>query len=558
MNRSLSLCALVLMCATGLLVASISLIATPGTLAATTLTSGEPAVALATHKEHVPYCSRQPFRCVDSQYDKDAYGNYVGHDEPSLLFYSDVPGSGNSNSYQLTLPTDPPTLPKEDGTGGTFSFELHPAFWFGMAMCDSQSDPEYSHVCTPNTDDNIFNSFDPTSAHWIGHHPGVAFMEMQFYPPGWVPWPPGVSCDTTKWCAALNIDSYEQNEATLAYNNDACREVVGDEPVNFAFITKNGLSQAPANAVSFETNPAVSTPDLSKDLLMNSGDKLRVDMHDTPDGFTVIIHDVTSGGDGSMTASIANGFGQIKFQPNGNGCTVLPYAFHPMYSTSSPQTRVTWAAHSYNVAFSDEIGHFELCKKVDQPGGNCTGGGDRDNDDGYCFDKSWSLLIKVGGCLGADSDWDGPSYQLDWPGILPNHNRDMLVHPTSMTFPSPTFTSTDGPANYSRVAFETDLPPLERAFHSNNCNRSTGKWCTNPPPGAQFYPIYSTNTANAQCVWQLGGTHIPGTNNTFGGNSTAEYGSIIALTYQNRMSSERAFEDYRQILKNNPCPTNLP
>jgi hypothetical protein len=33
-------------------------------------------------------------------------------------------------------------------------------------------------------------------------------MEMQFYPPGWVAWPPGVSCDPTYWCAALNIDSY--------------------------------------------------------------------------------------------------------------------------------------------------------------------------------------------------------------------------------------------------------------------------------------------------------------------------------------------------------------
>jgi hypothetical protein len=32
-----------------------------------------------------------------------------------------------------------------------------------------------------------------------------------------------------------------------------------------------------------------------------------------------------------------------------------------MYSTSSEQTRVIWAAHTYNTSFTDEIGHFENC-----------------------------------------------------------------------------------------------------------------------------------------------------------------------------------------------------
>src|SRR5437870_2942753 len=75
-------------------------------------------------------------------YDSIGYeGRYTGHDEPSLLFYSNVPGSGNTMVYLLQLPKDPPRLPKQDGTGGTFNFQLHPAFWFGMAMCDDQSAP---------------------------------------------------------------------------------------------------------------------------------------------------------------------------------------------------------------------------------------------------------------------------------------------------------------------------------------------------------------------------------------------------------------------------------
>ena len=116
------------------------------------------------------------------------WGAYTGHDEPSLLFYSTARGSGNRNIYRLRLPKDQPTLPKQDGTGGTFNFQLHPAFWFGMAMCDDQSAPNpggslvgANIPCTPDSDRNIFDGSDPTKTDYIGRHPGTAFMEMQFY-----------------------------------------------------------------------------------------------------------------------------------------------------------------------------------------------------------------------------------------------------------------------------------------------------------------------------------------------------------------------------------------
>ena len=47
---------------------------------------------------------------------------YVGHDEPSLLFYSNVPGSGNRMRYTVTLPKDPPADP---ATGRSYYFELN-------------------------------------------------------------------------------------------------------------------------------------------------------------------------------------------------------------------------------------------------------------------------------------------------------------------------------------------------------------------------------------------------------------------------------------------------
>src|SRR5271167_3907135 len=55
-------------------------------------------------------------------------GRYSGHDEPALIFYSNTPGAGDSGVFIITLPKDPPKVPTQDGTGGTFNFQLHPAF----------------------------------------------------------------------------------------------------------------------------------------------------------------------------------------------------------------------------------------------------------------------------------------------------------------------------------------------------------------------------------------------------------------------------------------------
>jgi hypothetical protein len=149
--------------------------------------AGLPAFGVRTAYASVrPLCDEDSPLCTELAASLNYEGKYIGHDEPSLVFYSDVPGSGNSNVYVLTLPKDPPVLPKQDGTGGTFNFQLHPAFWFGMAMCDTQSAPNPGQSCTPDSDANIFDGPDPTKPDYIGKHPGTAFMEMQFYPPGWV------------------------------------------------------------------------------------------------------------------------------------------------------------------------------------------------------------------------------------------------------------------------------------------------------------------------------------------------------------------------------------
>jgi hypothetical protein len=247
-----------------------------------------------------------------------------------------------------------------------------------------------------------------------------------------------------------------------------------------------------------------------------------------------------------------------------------------MYSTSSPSTRVLWAAHSYNVAFSDEIGHFEDCTKIDSSF-NCKPGprdkepkGPNPGDNRACFPApvvgptGTTLEPSLIGCLVSDNDFDGIPYTTGaWPG---NPGAVAGNVPTPVTFSSPLF-SVQGQdtfsTNYQQVAFEADLPRIEGADFSNNnhCQRhvsnpadpSPGSGCVNPPNGASFYPIYTTTTdSNAACIWREGGNF--GTTQ-FGGNSAAEYGGLLLSNYPAAgLKITQRFNNFRNVLDNNPCP----
>ena len=49
-------------------------------------------------------CSEAWSLCAEPESSIGYDGAYTGHDEPSLLFYSNRAGAGNSNLYQFTLP----------------------------------------------------------------------------------------------------------------------------------------------------------------------------------------------------------------------------------------------------------------------------------------------------------------------------------------------------------------------------------------------------------------------------------------------------------------------
>ena len=484
-----------------------------------------------------PLCQSNKSTCVDAA--ANIGGKYVGHDEPSVLFKSGRPGSGNDMTYTITLPKDPKTQPNASGAGGaTWNFQLRPTFWFGLTLCDTESAPEFTKTCTPDSDRNNLVGSNPNAPDYIGKHPGNAFMELQFYGPGYVPQFEGFGCTATQYCAAMTIDSLGLNQNTGIANTNACNNFIlgGEEPINWAYITRNGVSQAPANPLftGTFTNPNFSAvnPDVNKDLLMNPGDRIRFRMHDTPAGFRVDMTDLSTGKHGSMTASTANGFAHVLYTPNSTTCQAAPYAFHPEYSTANPRGN-TWSAHTYNVAMSDEIGHFENCLAIDA-NGNCTSPGAQDPsldaDDTGCVPGTDSTVVKINGCFSSDGDYDGQSYRNDWPGTNRNPFLDRALHPTPVLFTSPL---TRG-KNYSTIAFETDLPRIEAADSQANppfCDRVTGANCVNPPAGAQFYPFYTTTFRHGVCNWQEGGRFIPGTVNKFGGSSKAEFGPLLRTLY---------------------------
>ena len=76
--------------------------------------------------------------------------------------------------------------------------------------------------------------------------------------------------------------------------------------------------------------------------------------------------------------------------------------------------------------------------------------------------------------------------------------------------------------------------PAEIPDEDPTQRRTTGANCTNPPQGAQFYPIFTTASSLSLtgrenfegCAWQFGGAFYPGTTHTFGGTSTSEYGTL--------------------------------
>ncbi len=514
-------------------------------------------------------------------------GHYVGHDEPSVKFISSTPCatadpcSGNTMTYYTQLPVDPAAAPTANGSVTDYN-ELSVAPWFGLPMCDPDSYPQNS--CTADSDSNTGSGLSTDA--------GSAFMELQFYPPGFTPWIDAESCSTTKWCSALTIDSLECT-FDFASCNGAC-----EEPFNFAWLQQNGVPTGPASPQDQDFDSF--TPD-SETLEMNPGDVLKVTITDPSSGFTTTVEDLTTGQTGFMQASAANGFANTNIAD----CSGNPFTWHAEYSTASQQNEVPWAAAEGGVLMEQEIGHFESCNSVvnkdpfsvSYPDGSaysdqdafdtCDGGlegpgatgegacsfvsptnepcsnattqgftgptacpnenaGTSDlceYADGFCFQAGERTAMvtnggpatpvtessPLNGCFA--NRWQNGDLDFDGnPYQASSWPGGGSNVPTSIRYAGP-FMSNGDP--YAQVQFESDIPGSE-----DLCDTTTGQDCTVPPISADFYPYWSLNysqtlagsgLAAGSCVWDFG-QDIPGvTNNDFGGEG--EYGSPDVARY---------------------------
>ena len=467
-------------------------------------------------------------------------GYYVGHDEPNLRFISNAKGSGDSVTWTQTLPVDPAALPTVNSPGSdvTHFFELSVAPWFSMAICDPNSYPQTP--CTPESDSNA-----PSGSYPGG---GSAFMELQFYPPGFAPFVDSISCNipgSTKyltegnggWCAALTIDSLECTN-NFAYCNPAC-----EEPVNFAFIQKNGVPTGPPSPQ--QANYATFTPN-NQTLFFKPGDTIKTQIFDNKKAgaLEAVLTDENTGKSGYMIASAQNGFQNTNLKT----CAGTPFNFQPEYNTAAYQNIVPWAALSTDISTTFEIGHFTPCSSLSDPvhgtteynvcngayesatapdgsqkietargDGPCFYAGDTHGESASGGETSAGNLVT--GCDnfndGGDLDYDGSPYWQDWPT-----GTTATTFPSTMVIQPPTYGS--GSAGYSQVEFETDNPASDY-----QCDIATGAGCTVPPPGpGSFYPYWTQVTSSTQssaaaaCDWEFGNVT---SGSTFG--QDAQYGT---------------------------------
>jgi len=492
--------------------------------------------------------------------------HYIGHDEPNTDFLSSAPGSGNNVSWTVTLGRDPKAAPTDANPGHDVShwFELTPAPWFSMALCDPNSFPLTN--CTPESDSNAPICRYATCTSGLGG--GSAFMEMQFYPPGNPPFADSVSCDDTHWCAAVTIFSLECTPA-FASCNTSC-----EEPVNFAFIQRNGVPTGPPSPQDSDISTVVPN---SETLLMNPGDTIRFHMYDAPvpgggNAFEVVMNDLTTHQSGVMQASAANGFMTTSVAD----CSGTPFNFQPEYNTAKAGNINPWGADQVDISTVFETGHWEACTSLSDPIANpldpndgsqmyneCIGpyenagppdantaeAGDAicwyagDTHPGFAGAGTSTAPDLMTGCQdnlfqNGDLDFDGTPY---WKGEWPTGPTTTSRLPSSFVEQFPT---SDG-QQYSQFFFQTDIALSESTCGGNTLTTAPPgtpslAGCTVPPQGpGGFYPYWGQAQSGGSCSLLFGnvsaGVTTFGQDKQFGTVRFAEYGypQFIGATYNN-------------------------
>jgi hypothetical protein len=422
-----------------------------------------------------------PTQEIIDQAHANGYPYYIGHAEPTLLFFSNSGTSGYNMKWKFSLPATDPN-PTQDGTTSVANFELYIALWTGLALCDPNSKP-YG-ACNPVSDAN-----NPATA-------GAAFLELQFYPPG----RNFGALSTTQWSVRLHINTLQDKTPFQSTN---CLE-----PATQQYVTLTGVPPPPTST---------GTP-----LLMNNGDSIVVTITDTSVGLRTDVNDLTTGQSGFMVASGANGF---VHNANQTDCTTTAFNFRAMYATASPGQVVPWAILKPNVSFDFEIGHNEMCgdaactKLPDGPDADEQGSCSVTTTQA-CFNNAGcpmgevcqlpcNTVRGVGICFNPDTDQDGTSYQAVWPDGNAAHPASIIIGSADDKGVGPLTTSTT-----SLTTYDEGYPQIK--FMT-----------TEGTAGPTFYPYFSQAGTGASCKFNFGNmSAVAGTTTDFG--KRAQYGTTIS------------------------------
>ncbi len=165
---------------------------------------------------------------------------------PTRTSSSNAPGSGSNVNWTLTLGRDPKAAPTDAHPGHDVSdwFELSPAPWFSMALCDPNSFPaDVLHARIGLQRPDLLRP-ELHHAAWAAARPSWRCSSTRR---ATRPSSTAQSCDATHWCAALTIDSLECTAAFASCNTNC------EEPVNFAFIQRNGVPTGPPSPQDSDT-----------------------------------------------------------------------------------------------------------------------------------------------------------------------------------------------------------------------------------------------------------------------------------------------------------------
>jgi hypothetical protein len=501
-------------------------------------------------------------------------GHYVGHDEPSVKFISSRPGSGNTMTYFMRLPVDPKKAPTASGSVVDYA-QLTIAPWFGLPICDPRSYPQLP--CKPDSDSNKGGINNPYDA-------GSAFLELQLYAPGFTPFTDSYSCSKTQWCAALTIDSLECTYGFASCNPD-CPEPVNFSYLQTNGVPPGppapedpDLETLLGNAHTLKMNPG----DVLKISISDPRGGLVNKITDLTTGRTGWIQASAKNGFANTnivtcagtpftfhaeysTAKVQN---QVPWAALEGGVLMEQEVGHSEVCNSVARKlsyKTTYAGggtyddpDTYQTCMGGSEGKHAVgegpcnvktgvCDHSTTQGPNgpvacpdanyLTSPDHCEFADAFCFPKGNRTAVINGKAVteyaraaechadyfqNGDLDFDGLSYQRDWPDGNPNY-------PTPAEYIGP-FTRGHP---YSQIQFETDIPASEQL-----CDTVTGAGCTVPPRDADFYPFWSLNKRQVlrrshfragYCVWNFG-TRIPHvTTADFGGDK--QYGKPHVARY---------------------------